>query len=98
MRTAIEQKIEMLGLRSQLAELRFIDRPISDVIGDRASLLPAIIAAINDCFRQSDAQAVLLGGGPMVGAAREIAAQCDGPVIDGMEAAVEQLLGRIGAA
>jgi allantoin racemase len=88
MRQAITDKIAQLGLTLQLASLRFLPHAVADVVRDRASLVSAIIGAIDDCAKRDRAQAVLLGGGPFVGLASELGRRTTVPVLDGLHAAL----------
>lgn len=95
MRPAVLAKVESLGFTGQLASLRFLAQSVTDVVRDRASIMASVAAAIEDCVLRDKADAVLLGGGPFVGAAHEIAARAAVPVLDGMREAVALAVARM---
>jgi allantoin racemase len=94
MRSALLDKIASLGLREQLASLRFLPHSVIDVIRDRDRILAAAAEACQGCIGSDGAQAVLLGGAPFAGAAHEIARRTVAPVIDGVEAAIRLAIAR----
>ena len=95
MRPQLLEKIAVLGLGDSLASLRFLPYSVVDVIRDRKSVLTRAADTITDCMDRDGAQAVLLGGAPFVGAAREIGGDARVPVIDGLEAAIHFAVGRL---
>jgi Asp/Glu/hydantoin racemase len=94
MRSALLEKITGLGLREQLASLRFLPHGVIDVIRERDRVMASATDACQACIRADGAQAVLLGGAPFAGAGQEIARHTAAPVIDGVEAAVRLALTR----
>jgi Asp/Glu/hydantoin racemase len=94
MRSALLDKIASLGLREQLASLRFLPHSVIDVIRDRDRILAAATEACQACIGSDGARAVLLGGAPFAGAAHEIARRTVAPVIDGVEAAIRLAIAR----
>lgn len=78
------------GLDGQLASLRVLDAGYGDP-GEIASTLRVPLSEL--CVRtQADGcDAIVLGGGPLAGLARQIAPQLSIPVIDGVTAAVGML-------
>jgi allantoin racemase len=88
MRGDIMRRVERLGVADRLVALQFLSASVTDVVRDRAALIPAIVDAVAQCAARHGAEAVLLGGGPFVGLAHEVGAQTAVPILDGLHAAI----------
>lgn len=88
MREPILAKAAALGLAESLAEVRVLPFSIPEMIADREARREEIAAAIRAC----KGDAVLLGGAPFAGMARALARETGRFVLDGVEAAVSELL------
>jgi allantoin racemase len=88
MRALLLCRIARLGLREQLASLHFLPHSVIDVIADRDRVLAAAVKVIGTCIENDGARAILLGGAPFAGAARELARQGSVPILDGVDAAI----------
>jgi Asp/Glu/hydantoin racemase len=81
-------KVERLGVADRLVTLQFLAASVADVVRDRAALIPSVIDAVKHCAAHHRADAVLLGGGPFVGLAREVSERSAVAVLDGLHAAI----------
>jgi Asp/Glu/hydantoin racemase len=61
-------------------------------------LTEALAGAVGDCITLDDAQAVIIGGGPLGEAAEALRARFDKPVLGPIPSAVERIIGLIGEA
>ncbi len=88
MREPILAKAEALGVSACLVELRVLPLSIPEMIADREGARPLIWEAIRSC----PGQAVLLGGAPFAGMARDAARETGKVVLDGVEACVDAVM------
>jgi Asp/Glu/hydantoin racemase len=79
------------GVGGKLVDIAFLDPPLAEVARAPQRFLPAFQAAV-DGLAHKGARAVLIGGGPLSGVARQLKAPRGVVVIDGMEAAMRRVI------
>jgi allantoin racemase len=89
--TSIERAVYDAGLTGALVALRFIAGSVLALAGDRADFHDALVEIADDCVAQG-AEAVLFGGAPFAGIARDIGARVTVPALDGLTCAVADAL------
>jgi len=85
---AIERRAAILGHGAQLASVRLTEGPLEAVMSDPCLLHTALAKAITLAVEEDDAEAVIIGGGPLAAAARSLAATSPVPLIEPIPAAV----------
>jgi allantoin racemase len=83
------ESVEQAGLIGRLASIRSLDEPLRDignVQGDHAARLRELCAAV---VKEDGADAIIFGGAPLAGLARQIAGDISVPVVDGVSSAVK---------
>ncbi|MCS3728804.1 Asp/Glu/hydantoin racemase [Bradyrhizobium betae] len=88
---------EALGLQSRYTGTRFADGDAQELMRDRALLREALAGAVEACIVQDGAEAVIIGGGPLGEAARELQPMFTVPVIAPIPSAVARIIRLIGA-
>jgi allantoin racemase len=88
MRGSILMKAAALGVGANLAECRVLPFSISQMIADRGGARSLIMEAVRSCR----GEAVLLGGAPFAGMAREAHHETGKVVLDGVEACVAAIM------
>jgi allantoin racemase len=88
MREPILTKAAALGVSANLAECRVLPFSIPEMIADREGARALIMEAV--CICQGDA--VLLGGAPFAGMARDMERETGKIVLDGVEACVSAIM------
>lgn len=83
---------EALGLRSQYTGTRFADGDPQALMRDPARLRAALAGAVEACITQDGAEAVIIGGGPLGEAARELQPMFTVPVIAPIPSAVRRII------
>jgi allantoin racemase len=89
MRTALVERVRLLGLEDRLVEIRILRASVADMIANRETHLGAIADAIRAC----SGEVVLLGGAPFAGLGATMAEETGATVLDGVAAALG-ILGR----
>lgn len=79
---------EEVGLAGRLASVRGLDVPIPDITRAKEQFQDQLIAACHAAVQQDGAEAVIFGGGPIAGLAREVAGEVPVPTLDGVACAV----------
>lgn len=91
MRPAIEARVAELGLADRLVEIAFLSGGVLDLAAEpwryHGEILEAVAAA-----RAHGADAVLLGGAPFSGWSGRLRAKAALPLLDGLTAALEELV------
>ena len=82
---------------AQLAGIRYTQGPLGRVMHSPDSLAHALLQACQDAMALDGAQSIVIGGGPLAQAARDIAAQLHIRVVDPVSAAVLLACARGGA-
>lgn len=88
---------EALGLRSRYSGTRFADGDPEALMRDPALLRAALAGAVEACIAQDGAEAVIIGGGPLGEAARELQPMFTVPIIAPIPSAVARIIGLITA-
>jgi allantoin racemase len=92
----LESKIdalpEAMGLRSCYAGTRFAEGDPQELMRDPARLRAALAGAVEACIAQDGAEAVIIGGGPLGEAARELQPMFTVPVIAPIPSAVRRII------
>lgn len=76
------------GLDGRLASVRALDVPISDITQAKDQFRARLLAECRLAIEQDEAEAIIFGGGPIAGLAREAAADIPVPTLDGVSCAV----------
>lgn len=87
---------EALGLRSRYTGTRFAAGDAQELMRDPARLREALAGAVDACIAQDGAEAVIIGGGPLGEAARELQPMFTVPVIAPIPSAVARIIRLIG--
>lgn len=83
---------EALGLRSLYTGTRFAVGAPQELMRDPARLREALAGAVEACISQDGAEAVIIGGGPLGDAARELQPMFTVPVIAPIPSAVARII------
>lgn len=83
---------EALGLRSRYTGTRFASGDPQALIGDPTQLRAALAGAVEACIALDGAEAVIIGGGPLGEAARELQPMFTVPVIAPILSAVRRII------
>jgi allantoin racemase len=81
-----------LGLRSRYTGTRFAEGDPEDLMRDPSQLRAALADAVEACIAQDGAEAVIIGGGPLGEAARELQPMFSVPVIAPIPSAVRRII------
>ncbi|WP_025032122.1 aspartate/glutamate racemase family protein [Bradyrhizobium sp. DOA9] len=87
----------MLGLRASYTGTRFADGDPQQLMRDPAQLRAALAGAVEACIAQDGAEAVIIGGGPLGEAARELQPMFAVPVIAPIPSAVRRIMRLVAA-
>jgi allantoin racemase len=83
---------EALGLGSSYTGTRFAEGDPEELMRDPARLRAALAGAVEACIAQDGAEAVIIGGGPLGEAARELQPMFTVPVIAPIPSAVRRII------
>ncbi|MCK1408388.1 aspartate/glutamate racemase family protein [Bradyrhizobium sp. 76] len=83
---------EALGLRSYYTGVRFAEGDLQELMRDPARLRTALAGAVEACIAQDGAEAVIIGGGPLGEAARELQPMFTVPIIAPIPSAVARII------
>jgi Asp/Glu/hydantoin racemase len=86
-----------LGLGPRYTGTRFADGDPQELMRDPARLRAALAGAVETCIAQDGAEAVIIGGGPLGEAARELQPMFNVPVIAPIPSAVARIIRLIAA-
>ena len=92
LKSKIDALPEALGLRSRYTGTRFADGDPQELMRDPARLCDALAGAVEACIKQDGAEAVIIGGGPLGEAARELQPMFAVPVIAPIPSAVARII------
>ncbi|WP_426611136.1 aspartate/glutamate racemase family protein [Bradyrhizobium sp. McL0616] len=81
-----------LGLRSLYTGTRFAEGDPQELMRDPSQLRAALAAAVEACIAQDGAEAVIIGGGPLGEAARELQPMFTVPIIAPIPSAVTRII------
>jgi allantoin racemase len=83
---------EALGLRSRYTGTRFAEGDPQELMRDLARLRAALAGAVEACIAQDGAEAVIIGGGPLGEATRELQPMFAVPIIAPIPSAVARII------
>src|SRR3954452_12610531 len=82
----------VLGLRSRYTGVRFAEGDPQELMREPARLRTALAGAVEACIAQDGAEAVIIGGGPLGEAARELQPMFTVPIIAPIPSAVARII------
>ncbi len=91
LKNTIESRAMRLGLSDYLASIRLTASDPVSVMADHATLTHELRIAIQTCIVEDLAEAVIIGGGPLASAARDLKQYFDIPIIEPIPEAVRYL-------
>ncbi len=92
---AIDARAAGLGLAPRYTGVRLTPQDPHELVADPAQLVEALRQAVSDCIRLDQAQAVIIGGGPLGNAATALTPMFAVPVIAPVPAALHRILALI---
>lgn len=92
LKAKIDALPDTLGLRARYTGIRFADGDPQELMRDPAQLRAALAGAVEACIAQDGAEAVIIGGGPLGEAARELQPMFSVPVIAPIPSAVRWII------
>ncbi|WP_298243311.1 aspartate/glutamate racemase family protein [uncultured Bradyrhizobium sp.] len=95
LKAKIDALPDALKLRSRYTGTRFADGDPQQLIRDPARLRAALADAVKACIEQDGAEAVIIGGGPLGEAARDLQPMFVVPVIAPIASAVRRIIGLV---
>jgi Asp/Glu/hydantoin racemase len=91
----IKGLVSRYGLEKQFASLRFTDGPAAALMSDPAALARALKQAASEARDLDGAEAVVIGGGPLARAAKQLAVELALPIIEPVPEAIKLVTQRI---
>jgi len=95
LKAAIDQRVTLLGLSAQYTGLRLTSIDPTELVRDKHRLRDALADAVRRCVNDDGAEAVIIGGGPLGEAARELAPLFAVPIVAPIPAAMRSILGML---
>jgi allantoin racemase len=92
LKAAIDQRVALLGLSVQYTGLRITSGEPAELVKDRDRLRGALADAVRHCIGDDGAEAVIIGGGPLGEAARELEPMFSIPIVPPIPAAIRAIL------
>ena len=92
LKAAIDRRVALLGLSAQYAGLRLTSVDPAELVKDKDLLRDALADAVRHCINDDGAQAVIIGGGPLGEAARELKPMFSIPIVAPIPAAIRSIL------
>ena len=92
LKSEIDALPEALGLRSLYTGIRFAEGDPEELMRDPSQLRAALAGAVEACIAQDGAEAVIIGGGPLGEAARELQPMFAVPIIAPIPSAVRRII------
>jgi Asp/Glu/hydantoin racemase len=92
LKAAIDQRVASLGLSAQYTGLRLTSADPTELVKDGDRMRDALADAVRHCINDDGAEAVIIGGGPLGEAARELAPMFSIPIVAPISAAVRSVL------
>jgi Asp/Glu/hydantoin racemase len=92
LKVKIDALADALGLRSRYTGSRFAEGDPQELMRDPALLRAALACVVEACIAQDGAEAVIIGGGPLGEAARDLQPMFAVPVIAPIPAAVVRIM------
>lgn len=97
LKAKIDALPDALGLRSHYTGTRFAEGDPHELMRDPSLLRSALAGAVEACIAQDGAEAVIIGGGPLGEAARELQPIFTVPVIAPITSAVRRIIRLVAA-
>ena len=91
----IKGLVSRYGLEKQFASLRFTEGPAAALMSDPAALANALKKAASEARDLDGAEAVVIGGGPLARAAKQLADELALPIIEPVPEAIRLVTQRI---
>jgi Asp/Glu/hydantoin racemase len=92
LKAAIDQRVVSLGLSAQYTGLRLTSADPTELVKDGDRMRDALADVVRHCINDDGAKAVIIGGGPLGEAARELALMFSIPIVAPISAAVRSVL------
>ena len=92
MKAVIDQRVALLGLSAQYTGLRITSEDPAELVKDKDRLGGALAEAVRHCIGDDGAEAVIIGGGPLGEAARELEPMFSIPIVPPIPAAIRAIL------
>jgi allantoin racemase len=92
LQSRIDALPEALGLRSRYTGTRFAEGDPQELMRDPTRLRAGLAEAVEACIAQDGAEAVIIGGGPLGEAARELQPMFTVPIIAPIPSAVTRII------
>jgi allantoin racemase len=92
LKAAIDQRVTLLGLSAQYTGLRITSADPMGLVRDKDRLRDALADVVRQCVDHDGAQAVIIGGGPLGEAARELEPMFSIPIVPPIPAAIRSIL------
>jgi Asp/Glu/hydantoin racemase len=90
-------RVDDLGLRGRYTGIRFTDGEPNTLVADPGRLRDALAKVVELCVGSDGAEAVIIGGGPLAQAARQLQPLFSVPIIAPIPAAALRLMAMIGS-
>lgn len=95
LQAAIDQHVTSSGFAGQYTGVRTTTADPVELVKERTLLRDALAEVVDRCIHDDGAQAVIIGGGPLGEAARDLQPMFSVPIVAPVPAAVRLLLGRM---
>ncbi|MBR1229274.1 MULTISPECIES: aspartate/glutamate racemase family protein [unclassified Bradyrhizobium] len=92
LKAVIDRRVALLGLSAQYTGLRITSADPTELVKDKARLRDALADVVRHCINDDGAEAVIIGGGPLGEAARELKSMFSVPIIAPISAAIRSIL------
>ena len=92
LKAAIDQRVALLGLSAQYTGVRLTSVDPTELVKDGDRMRDALADVVRHCVNDDGAEAVIIGGGPLGEAARELAPMFAIPIVAPIPAAVRSIL------
>jgi len=92
LKAVIDQRVALLGLSAQYTGLRITSEDPAELVKDKDRLGGALAEAVRHCIGDDGAEAVIIGGGPLGEAARELEPMFSIPIVPPIPAAIRAIL------
>jgi Asp/Glu/hydantoin racemase len=92
LKAAIDQRVTLLGLSAQYTGLRITSVDPTELVKDKDRLRDALADVVHRCVDDDDAEAVIIGGGPLGEAARDLGPMFPIPIVAPIPAAIRSIL------
>jgi len=89
---AMSEYIDRQGLGDGLQTIRATQGNLADVMSDAAAMESALTTVVEEISASGDVRSIIIGGGPLAGAARSLAADSAVHIIEPIPAAIRLVL------